>query len=128
MSRETLEDLNTNTLIGFTNKRGTAWHYRAEQQGDEPNHYPAAIPVPDVQRRLFHWQAESRRVAVETLAALDTMTHLTGSGEPARWTPLPDRQAITRSGQPGHVLGLFGAGYVRHQFSDWLLTTVARPP
>lgn len=37
MSRETLEDLNANTLIGFTDKRGQAWHYREEMQGDEPN-------------------------------------------------------------------------------------------
>lgn len=29
MSKETLQHLNTNTLIGFTDKRGHAWHYRA---------------------------------------------------------------------------------------------------
>ena len=125
MSRETLEHLNTNTLIGFTAKRGQAWHYRAEQQGDEPNHYPGPVPVIDVQRRLFHWQAESRRVAVEAPASVDTMTHLTEDGEPAQWLPIPDRQAIARSDQPGQVMGLFGAGYLRHKYSDWLLTTVA---
>jgi hypothetical protein len=32
-------------LIGFTDKRGHAWHYRPEEQGDEPNHYPGAIPL-----------------------------------------------------------------------------------
>ena len=72
MSRETLQHLNTNTLIGNTDARGHAWHYRAEEQGDETNHYPGPIPVEDVQRRLFCWQAQSRRVAVEVPATLDT--------------------------------------------------------
>ena len=48
MSRETLQHLNTNTLIGNTDARGTAWHYRAEDQGDESNHYPGPIPLADV--------------------------------------------------------------------------------
>jgi hypothetical protein len=48
MSKETLQHLNANTLIGFTDKRGHAWHYRAEEQGDEPNHYLGAIPLGDV--------------------------------------------------------------------------------
>jgi hypothetical protein len=38
MSKETLQHLNTNTLIGFTGQRGHAWHYRAEELGGEPNH------------------------------------------------------------------------------------------
>ena len=53
MSRETLQHLNTNTLIGFTDKRGHAWHYREEHQGGESNHYPGPVPVNDILRRLF---------------------------------------------------------------------------
>jgi hypothetical protein len=30
MSRETLTQLNTQTLIGYTSKRDRAWHYRAD--------------------------------------------------------------------------------------------------
>ncbi len=56
MSHETASWLNTMTLIGFTERRGHAWHYRAERQGGEPNHYPDAIPVEDVRRRLFGWR------------------------------------------------------------------------
>jgi phage/plasmid-like protein (TIGR03299 family) len=126
MSKETLEHLNTNTLIGFTDKRGNAWHYRADQQGDKPNHYTGAIPVPDVQRRLFHWHAESRALAVETPADLETMTHLDAQGEPVRWAPVERRQAICRSDdQTGSVLGIFAPGYAMHQYDVWLLTTVA---
>jgi len=37
MSRETLEHLNTNVLIGSTDQRGHAWDYRAGLQADQPN-------------------------------------------------------------------------------------------
>jgi phage/plasmid-like protein (TIGR03299 family) len=126
MSRETLHDLNTNTLIGNTDQRGSAWHYRAEHQGDRSNHYPGAIPVEDVQTRLFHWRADSRRLAVEVTADLETMTHLDEHSTPARWEVIADRQAIARSDRhDGTVMGIFGDGYVRHQYAEWLLTTVA---
>lgn len=55
MSRETLNWLNTNTLIGFTDKLGHAWHWRAQEQDGTSNHYPGPIPVTDVQDRVFGW-------------------------------------------------------------------------
>lgn len=123
MSRETLESLNTNVLIGNTDERGRAWHYRAGLQGDQPNHYPGPIPVDDVKTRLFHWQAESRRVAQEAPADLDTMTHLSPDGTPVRWLPIPNRQAIARS-DTDHTMGIFADGYAAHQYDEWLLGTV----
>jgi len=36
MPKETFQWLNTMTLIGFTAKRGHAWHYRGSGQGAEP--------------------------------------------------------------------------------------------
>lgn len=126
MSKESLTFLNTNTLIGFTEKRGHAWHWRAEEQGDVSNHYPGAIPLADVQRRLFHWHAESRRLAVESPANQASMTHLSHDGTPAHWIPIESRQAICRSDDTtGAVMGIFGPGYVRHQYGDWLLKSVA---
>ncbi len=89
MSRETVQHLNTNTLIGHTDARGSAWHYRAEEQGEESNHYPGAIPVEDVERRLFHWVAESRHLAVEVPADVATMTHLDADGQPVWWARSP---------------------------------------
>jgi phage/plasmid-like protein (TIGR03299 family) len=124
MSRETLEALNTQTLIGHTDARGTAWHYRAEHQGAESNHYPGPIPVADVRRRLFHWEAVSRPVAVEQVADLETATHVNEYGIPSRWEPVVDRQAICRSDN-GAVMGIFGTGYAMHQYQEWLLGTVA---
>jgi phage/plasmid-like protein (TIGR03299 family) len=124
MSRETIEYLNTNTLIGNTDNRGTEWHYRAEHQGAESNHYPGPIPLADVQRRLFAWKAASRRIAVENPATVETMTHIDEAGQPACWAVIEDRQAISRS-DTNAVMGIFTEGYVRHQYDIWLLATVA---
>ena len=124
MSGETLSDLNVNTLIGNTDARGHAWHYRAEEQGEQSNHYPGPIPMEDVRDRLFCWTAQSTPVAVEVPADLDSFTHLDEDGHPVRWATVPDRQAICRSDTDA-VMGIFGPGYVRHQYDQWLLTTVA---
>ena len=67
MSRETLTHLNTQTLIGYTSKRGQAWHYRADHQGSEPNHYEHAVPVADVRRRLFHWSPVEADIQAVTI-------------------------------------------------------------
>src|SRR5688572_3525646 len=96
MSRETLTHLNTNVLIGNTDERGHAWHYKAELQGEQSNHYPGFIPVADVAQRLFHYQAVPRRIAVELPATIETMTHIGPDGLPMRWTVQEDRQAIAR--------------------------------
>lgn len=102
MSKETLEWLNANTLIGYTDKRGTAWHYRASMQGEEPNHYPGPIPVDDVKRRLFGWDALSRPIYVE-----DPVT--------GGLATVPERQAIVRS-DTGHVMGIFSDAYEPHPY------------
>ena len=111
MSRESLEWLNANTLIGFTGKRGTAWHYRASMQGEELNHYVGPIPVDDVKRRLFGWKALSRPIYVED-----------PRGGIAQ---VPDRQAILRSDN-GHVMGIFSDGYEPHPYVEWLINNVSR--
>jgi phage/plasmid-like protein (TIGR03299 family) len=111
MSKETLKWLNENTLIGFTDKRGSAWHYRSNLQSDESNHYPAAIPVEDVTRRLFDWEAIPSPVYVES--------PVTGGLVVA-----PGRQAIMRS-DTGHLMGLFTDGYEPHPYVEWLINTIA---
>ena len=125
MSKENLAHLNTNTLIGHTDQRGTAWHYRAEHQGEEPNHYPGPIPVFDVHRRLFNWHAQSCKLAVQRPTTIQKMTHLDEEHRPARWVQIPDKQAITRS-DTGHVMGIFSPGYLMHAYDEWLLNTVAK--
>nr|WP_086864937.1 DUF932 domain-containing protein [Amycolatopsis lexingtonensis] len=109
MSKETSTWLNTNVLIGFTDKRGHAWHYRAEDQGTEPNHYPGPIPITDVKRRLFSWTAEPARVLVEDRFGLRPATHHLG---------------VTAS-DTGDVLAIHTNEYEIHQYSTWLLDNVA---
>lgn len=118
MSRETLEWLNQNTLIGFTEKRGNAWHYR---QGSD-NHYVGGIPVEDVRKRLFDWHAEERHVF---------LGHSLGDDRPR------DFFDIVPSGDPiegfkawvhpktGETLAVHKATRALHQYDEWLLDTVA---
>lgn len=110
MSQETSQWLNNNVLIGYTAKRGTAWHYRASEQGDEPNHYDGPIPIEDVRRRLFNWEA------IETYAP---RFPLPGGAEVVD----PTRKGIVRSDTRA-VLGVFKKGYTIHGYSDWLITNV----
>lgn len=108
MSKETANWLNTQTLIGYTDKRGKAWHYREAEQGDEPNHYPGPIPVEDVRRRLFDWTPEEAPLTVPYSGGViidDT------------------RKAIIRP-DTGTVLGVFRPGYRVHGYDEWLVRNV----
>lgn len=113
MSAETLEWLNTQILVGFTDSkygRGNAWHYRADLQGDEGTHYLDAIPVDDVLRRLFHWEA----VEAPVFVGLPNGTHVLD----------PERKAIVRD-DDGTVFNVFKSGYQVHSYKKWLIDTVA---
>jgi phage/plasmid-like protein (TIGR03299 family) len=112
MSKETLTHLNTQTLIGYTEKRGTAWHYRAEEQGTESNHYPSSIPVADVKRRLFGWDALEGNVQTTVLTDDGVTTYSD-----------PTRKAIVRS-DTGAILGIFKQGYKIHPYAEWLISNV----
>jgi len=109
MSKETIKHLNTQVLIGFTDQRGTAWHYKKDEQGDEPNHYAGAIPVDDVLRRLFAWHAIELPMFV--------YTHPNGVKE------VPNRKAIVRD-DTFDVLGVPSKAYLPHQYDEWLLKNV----
>lgn len=113
MSKETLAWLNQNILRGFTDKRGHAWHYTMAEQGDEPNHYPGAIPVEDLHRRLFGWTA----VACPLTFTVET------EGMPAMAMPISDHVAWVRSDTLG-LLGIHSDGYKGHQYGEWLVQHV----
>lgn len=123
MSKESEEWLNQNILVGYTAKRGNAWHYRESAQGDEPNHYENAVPLADVRRRLFSWEIVERPLYLAIPASIEEMTNLDANGEPAKWMAIPDRKATTRS-DTNAVLGIFKDGYKTHQYDEWLLENV----
>jgi phage/plasmid-like protein (TIGR03299 family) len=106
MSAETSLWLNTKTLIGYTEKRGNAWHYREEHQGAESNHYPHAIPVDDVLRRLFDFQVIESPLYIPD-----------GKGG---FSEVPGRKAMITD-DTRDVMGVFKGGYLGHQYPEWLL-------
>lgn len=112
MTRETLTHLNTQTLIGYTSKRGQAWHYRASEQGSEPNHYEHAVPVADVRRRLFHWSPVEADLQAVTIDDTGVQTYND-----------PSRKAIVRP-DTGAILGVFRTGYKVHDYDQWLINNV----
>jgi phage/plasmid-like protein (TIGR03299 family) len=116
MSRETLEWLNQNTLIGFSDKRGRAWHHR---QGSD-NHYVGAIPVDDVRKRLFDWHAVEQPV----LLGHDLGEHGPFGGV----IPGEKIDGFKAWVHPktGEVLGVHKATRALHQYDEWLLD-VASP-
>jgi phage/plasmid-like protein (TIGR03299 family) len=116
MSEETSEWLNTMTLIGFTEQRGNAWHYRADLQKEHitasgnkylGNHYPGAIPLVDVEDRLFDWGAY-----LEDITLPDGFV-------------VPGKKAVVPDDDPHHVFEIVSENYRIHDFNDWLLGNVA---
>ena len=104
MSAETIEWLAENTLIGFTDKRGNAWHHR---EGND-NHFAGAVPEERALALLSYPVAEG---AV-------TASVLTDDG--VLVVEAPDRKAIVRV-DTATVLGLFKSGYQMHQPREWCL-------
>lgn len=123
MSRETSEWLNRNVLVGHTDQRGNAWHYKESDQGDEPNHYTGAIPLEDVLRRLFYWTANSAPVFMRVPATLDDADGIDDDGKPFKMIQLADRQAIYH-GETLECFNIFKDSYRSHQFTE--LTNIAQ--
>lgn len=103
MSQETMQWLNQNTLIGYTDRRGHAWHYR---QGAD-NHYEGAVPVEDVRSRLFNWHP------------VKVPTFYDWNGKKIQ----SDKFAILRD-DTGKELGSFKDGYQPHDYQEWLIHNI----
>jgi len=137
MSKETSAWLNQNTLIGFTDKRGSAWHYRAADQADVPattypqatpiklddgtevasNHYRNAVPVHDVNRRLFGWDVAVVEAAYNVADVLGV--------EAATWKPSERKVAWIRDDTLAE-LGWFSPSAVVHPYRTWLVENTHR--
>lgn len=123
MSRETSQWLNQNILIGMTEQRGHAWHYRKADQGSESNHYPGAIPVEEIERRLIPWEAVPVRVATEVPCSHRESDHIGPGGRPSKWVVETDRMAV-KANDNWQTLGHHGSGYTIHGYSGWLVEKV----
>lgn len=109
MSRETIDALNQNTLIGFTEKRGKAWHWR---EGTD-NHMEGELPLELVTSKLFDWRAVEGEITV-TIMDENGVQSLTDA----------KRKAIVRS-DTGQIFGYPTNGYTIHDYEDTLLTMAA---
>jgi len=105
MSKETREWLSQNSLIGFTDQRGNAWHYR---EGDN-NHFSGPVPMERV-KQLFDYPIEEA-----------TLTASIQDGDEIRTFEVPDRKAIVRT-DTGKTFGVFSTnGYKMHMPQEWLI-------
>jgi phage/plasmid-like protein (TIGR03299 family) len=134
MSAETSEWLNSNVLIGCTNRRGNAWHYRADLQtpwsfidenGDTEigvgNHYDAGIPLPHVIGRLFAWEALTGAV----YAALPTDKSDEAYPYGFRYVEIPNQKRVYPSDDPSHTFWIAKDSYQPHDYSDSLVGAVS---
>lgn len=109
MSQETIEYLSENTLIGFTEARGAAWHYR---EGND-NHFPGAVP-------------EERALALLSYPVVEGTVTSTVIDQDEDGFPTilsiedPTRKAIVRT-DTQTILGIFKQGYQMHQPRQWCL-------
>lgn len=108
MSAETQEWLSNNTLIGFTAKRGNAWHHR---EGDS-NHFEGAIPRERALELLsYPLELGQPHVTVSTIG---------DDGVTVRDFKADKRVAVVRM-DTGEVFGFFTEGYPIHPPAEWCL-------
>lgn len=126
MSRETIDWLNRYTLIGYTDKRGNAWHYRESSQGAEPNHYPGGIPVEDVERRLFDFEVIESPACYMVAGRIDgAITTLSIQDEWYSVMPSTEGRKGMLTSDTFEDIGSFKSGYQGHQYREWLLDAIA---
>ena len=121
MGMETMEWYNTRILVGNASKRGNAWHYKKELQGDEPNHYDGFVPVDDIRRRLFNFNAVSYPVFYRVPCDLTVADGMDDNGQPFRYVQATDRQAVAQDTKPDNLFNIFKGGFAPHQFDEWLV-------
>lgn len=108
MSAETIQWLSENTLIGFTAKRGNAWHHR---EGDN-NHFEGAVPR-ERAIKLLDYPLELARIVGE-------IDRIDEDGVQTVRYPGEGRVAVIRL-DTGDMLGVFKDGYKIHTPLQWLL-------
>lgn len=120
MSPRTLELFSSNKLIGFTEQRGPAFIDRLGLQGGEPNHYPGAIPVDDVVRRLFNWEAKAIRLYEQVICDPTEATSIDDDGRPTKFVLDDGVKKIVHS-VTGKCFRHAGGNYQIHQYREWLI-------
>lgn len=113
MTREKIADLRTNTLIGYTEQNGLAWHADHAAGAVNDNHFEGPVPIDAILTRLFHWEAKEGKI---------TVTVIDEDGVQSIEDPI--HKAIVRP-DSGTILGIFTDGYQIHSYKEWLLKNIA---
>lgn len=109
-SQQDVGELNLMTLIGCVDERGEAWHRMEGLGGEEDNHYPGAIPLEDLTRRLFTWHPQRAKVGYLIPATVDTADMIGKDGTPYRVVETQqDRIGVLRDDND-FDLGVFRSG------------------
>lgn len=140
MSKETMEWLNREILVGNCKERPAAWHddpELRERLGLPNNHFQDPIPYQVVVDRLFNWHAISTPKANLVPCSKNDANFFGPQGQPYRVTPTGEwkkerdakgkevyayegEQGIVRSDTFGHI-ATHGKGYRIHDYKQWLL-------
>ena len=141
MSQETMEWLNSNTMIGFTANReaykhmgwgmtydeasgeNRAWWYMPEFA----NGYPGAIPVEEVERVLFNWEPIETEIMHKRRDGINESNcdAVDGNG-PFIWVPSDKYKGIMHP-ETEYEFGVFGRdSYTIHTYKDWLIDNLSR--
>lgn len=133
MSRESIEWLNANVLMGFVNDREkwltNSYVVKGEQarpwfaSTEFENGYSGPVPIEAVEK-LFEWQAIEGPVVTYLPCDMHEADVMGDDGLPMRKVTDPSRKAIIRS-DTGDVLNVVSAQYGVHQYSEWLVRNVA---
>jgi len=107
MSRETLDWLNTMTVIGDTDQRGTAWHYR---QG-ATNHFSGAIPMDTVEQLICPWEPKQQPLYIKL--------------PDGSFKEVPDFIGMASDKEPETIHSVHSGKYRIHPFRQWLIQQVA---
>jgi phage/plasmid-like protein (TIGR03299 family) len=116
MSNETAKWLNTRTAIGYTAKRGNAWHHRTELQENGGNHFTGPVPLEHALTLLRSPQL-TVGTAESTILTPDGVTRIT---DPTRLSIVRPAGAFGPDDH-GAILGSHMAGYQHHAYDQWLI-------
>lgn len=119
MSKETLKWLNENTLIGFSEEYGKAWHHV-----DGDNHWDGPVPVDRV-KKLFDWEAVRLPIMVVDEPEIDVVDDaVVFDDEPELVVFDTSRFMAICHPSNGTVFQIASNRYEIHQYREWLVDQV----
>lgn len=139
MSKETIQWLNENTMLGFTahrekyknmgwvrfneeTRQNEAWWHTKEFQ----NGYAEAITPEEVQRVLFNWEPVETEVMHRVACGVEQADGVDGAGNPFYWVPDLKRKGIMHP-TTEHIFSIMGKEtYKIHGYNQWLVENVGK--